>query len=217
MVGFHVPVTVLELYVPPNFTFLAPFRWSVLSRMAVFELTTPLWQVRHGLPECCECSPVDGGPAWHEVQVTWVVLVKLIVARFPPVKLPWQYVDAQLAAVPLVRVYVGITFPVRATPLNATSAIPFPSRWAASARTLPDRAGWQALHATTAMVLVMWLSCVPTVTLVVATALRTSCGGFARPVVRLPWQKVQLVVQSAATLAWQLAHDGPEPPVSVAP
>jgi hypothetical protein len=63
-VGLKVPVTVLEPYAPPNFTFFAPFTWSALSTMVLVELTTALWQLKHFTPslECFECFPVDGGP-----------------------------------------------------------------------------------------------------------------------------------------------------------
>ena len=38
---------------------------------------------------------------WQDVQVTCAVEVQLGVAFAPPLKLPWQYVDAQVALVPL--------------------------------------------------------------------------------------------------------------------
>ncbi len=105
-----MPDTLRLLYVPPNLTLSAPFTWRVLSRNPFDAFTTPSWQLlqRKLEPECFECLPVEGGLPWHDVQPTCVVLVQLTVAPepelTPPEKRPWQYVEAQVALVALVRV-----------------------------------------------------------------------------------------------------------------
>ena len=166
---------------------------------------------------------MDGGRPWHDVQPTCVVLVQPIVAPeplfTPPENLPWQYVDAQVAAVALVRVYVGVTPPVRATVPNAISASPFPSMCPGSVTTLVVRAGWHSVQAIGfAMVVVACDSWTPTLTFVVTVRPRMSTGGLCRPVVVLPWQKVQFVAQVAKpAAAWQVVHDGPDAPSRSAP
>ena len=74
------------------------------------------------------------------------------------------------------------------------------------------------MQATVAIAEVAWASWTPTLTFVATVRPWMSTGGFCRPVTVLPWQKVQAVVQSAnPAAAWQVEHEGPEPPVSDAP
>jgi hypothetical protein len=142
--------------------------------------------------------PVLGGRPWQLVQLTWTVEVQETAAFVPPLKAPWQYTVAQVAAVAEVRVYLGTTPPVLARAPKVTGARP-PSTWVVSVMTFdPVRSGWHAVQAGAVMsVVAMWFAWTPTETLVVTLCPWRSTGGEARPVVRLPWQKVQFVAQVA--------------------
>lgn len=95
----QVPVTALAFQVPPNRTSFAPFTWRSGS--------VPAWQYAQEMffpVTCLGCSPELGGLPWQDAHVTCAPLDQLIVAFAPPAKLPWQYVEAQLALVAVLRV-----------------------------------------------------------------------------------------------------------------
>src|SRR5689334_251767 len=88
---------------------------------------------------CFWWRPLEGGAEWHVVQVV-PGLFQVIVAAFPPGKLPWQYVDAQVR---FAAFQAGAAPPATARPPNWSVGLPF--------RCVVDAAvevgtGWHSAH-----------------------------------------------------------------------
>jgi hypothetical protein len=85
-----------------------------------------VWHEAHvGLGGWCTVALVGpGGAPWQPLQASFPVAVQATVfAPFPPVKFPWQYVDAQVW---LVKLYAaGVAPPTVARPENVTATVPF--------------------------------------------------------------------------------------------
>ena len=78
----------------------------------------------------------------------------------------------------------------------------------------PVRSGWQAVQAGVAMSVVPRCTAwAPTETFVTAVPPCVSTGGEARPLVRLPWQNVQVVAHEAKpAVVWHAVQDRAVPP-----